>query len=163
MSRVGAALAAAVLLVACSSDPPKVTELTVRGAWARTTPQTATHGVIYLTIVSPTDDTLIGVAVPPAVAAAAELHETMGGAGASPMPNMPDMTTPGSEMTMTPLDSVDLPAGKAVVFEPGGKHIMLTGLTGPLVAGAHIPLTLTLAGGATLTVDVVVGGNAPES
>lgn len=163
MSRVGPALVAALLLAACSSDPPTVTELTVRGAWARTTPETATNGVAYLTITSPTDDRIVGVAVPGDIAAAAELHETMGGAGASPMPNMPDMTTPGSEMTMTPLDSVELPAGTAVVFEPGGKHIMLTGLTGPLLAGAHLPLTLTFASGTTLTVDVVVAVSSPES
>ena len=49
------------------------------------------------------------------------------------------------------------------MFEPGGKHIMLTGLTGPLLAGAHLPLTLTFASGTTLTVDVVVAVSAPES
>jgi copper(I)-binding protein len=77
------------------------------------------------------------------------------------MPNMPDMTTPGAEMTMAPVPSVALPKGEPVVFEPGGKHIMLTGLTAPLTAGGHFPLTLALSSGATVDVDVLIGDNPP--
>lgn len=158
------AMVVLAIVAGCGGEPTAtVTSLTVTGAWARSTPPGAVNGVVYLTVASPSDDVLVGVSVPASVAAAAAMHETMGGGGASPMPNMPDMTTPGSEMTMTPLDSVELPAGTAVVFEPGGKHIMLTGLTGPLLAGAHLPLTLTFASGTTLTVDVVVAVSAPES
>jgi len=38
---------------------------------------------------------------------------------------------------------LDIPAGQSVALNPGGKHIMLMGLTGPLVEGAEITLTLT--------------------
>lgn len=158
-----AVAAACSLLAACGEDEPatKVDTLTVAGAWARPTPATATNGVVYLTITSPADDVLVGVSVPPSVADEVGMHETMGGGGASPMPNMPDMTTPGAEMTMAPLDEVALPAGEPIVFEPGGRHIMVTGLTSGLVVGDHFPLTLTLASGASVTADVAVADDPP--
>lgn len=56
----------------CGDEPaPKVTTLTVTGAWARSTPPEATNGVLYLTVTGPSDDVLVGVSVPAAVAAAA--------------------------------------------------------------------------------------------
>jgi copper(I)-binding protein len=110
---------------------------------------------------SPTDNAITAVSVPASVAASAELHETMSADGATPMPNMPQMGSGSGEMTMAPLDSVAIPAGGNVSFEPGGKHIMLVGLAAPLAAGATFPLTFTLADGTTLPVDVVVADNAP--
>lgn len=157
------AMVVLAIVAGCGGEPTAtVTSLTVTGAWARSTPPGAVNGVVYLTVASPSDDVLVGVSVPPAVAAAAAMHETMGGGGASPMPNMPDMTTPGAEMTMAPLDSVALAAGEAVAFEPGGRHIMLTGLAGQLAAGDHFPLTLVFSSGASLEVDVAVGDNPPS-
>jgi copper(I)-binding protein len=157
-------LAATMLpLAACGSDSgaAPVTELTATGAWARTTPPGATNGVVYVTVASPIDDSIVAASVPAEVAAAAELHESMGGGNTSPMPNMPEMATDG-QMTMEPIDSVPLAAGLPVSFEPGGKHIMLTGLAAPLVAGDTFSITFTLQSGATLPVTVTVADNAPD-
>jgi copper(I)-binding protein len=164
MTRRLALLATAVLLLAaCGSDggAAPVTELTATAVWARTTPPGATNGVVYVQVASPVDDAIVGAAVPTDIAAAAELHETMGGGGTSPMANMPEMATDG-KMTMTPVDSVALDAGVPVAFEPGGKHIMLTDLAAPLTAGDTFTLTFTLKSGATLPVTVTVADNAPE-
>lgn len=154
---------AAVCFAACGSDSgaKPVTELTASGAWARTTPPGATNGVVYVQVVGPGDDAIMGAIVPTDVAGAAELHETMGGGGTSPMPNMPEMATGDGEMTMSPVESVTLEAGEPVVFEPGGKHIMLTDLVAPLTAGATFTLTLTMRSGATLPVTVTVADNPP--
>lgn len=164
MRALAIAVGAALLLAACGDDSSttSVSTLTVSHAWARPTPPGAANGVVYFEITSPTDDALISVSVPTEVAAEAAMHETMGGGGASPMPNMPDMTTAGGEMTMEPLDSVDLPGGTAVVFEPGGKHVMLTGLVAPLVEGDHFQTTFTTKDGHTLVVDVVISANPPK-
>ena len=43
---------------------------------------------------------------------------------------------------MIHLDAIDIPAGGTVLLEPGGLHIMLMGLTGPLTEGDMIPATL---------------------
>jgi len=43
---------------------------------------------------------------------------------------------------MVHLDAIDIPAGGAVTLAPGGLHIMLMGLTGPVTEGEMIPATL---------------------
>ncbi len=45
-------------------------------------------------------------------------------------------------MKMRRMDSVPLPAGETVTFEPGGLHVMLIGLTGPLEAGSRFDIEL---------------------
>jgi copper(I)-binding protein len=59
-------------------------------------------------------------------------------------------------MRMREVDSVDLPAGKKIVFEPGGYHIMLLGLKKKLVEGERFPLTLEFEKAGKITVDIAV-------
>jgi periplasmic copper chaperone A len=58
---------------------------------------------------------------------------------------------------MRPLAGVTIPAGHPVAFVPGGMHIMLDGLKGPLREGQTFPLTLTFAKAGPQTVTVTVG------
>lgn len=51
---------------------------------------------------------------------------------------------------------IELPAGGAIEMGPGGYHIMLMGLSGPLVEGEDFPVTLVFESGTELTVDVAV-------
>ena len=48
--------------------------------------------------------------------------------------------------------SVTVPAHGEVVFRPDGLHLMVVGLTKPLVAGAEQPLTLTFEHAGAVTV-----------
>lgn len=48
----------------------------------------------------------------------------------------------GDVMRMRKLDGVDIPAGAAIAFEPGGYHLMIFGLTEKLITGEEIPVTL---------------------
>jgi copper(I)-binding protein len=118
----------------------------VSGAWARSSPAGVTDGAAYLTIESTADDQLIAASVPADVAAAVGLHETEGSGGA---------------LTMREVSAVDLPAGDAVVFGPGGLHIMLIDLAGPLESGSSFELTLTFTEAAPRTVTVGVRDEAP--
>jgi copper(I)-binding protein len=118
----------------------------VSEAWARSSPAGVTDGAAYLTIESAADDQLIGAAVPADVAATVGLHETEGSGGG---------------MTMREVSAVDLPAGDTVVFDPGGLHIMLMDLAGPLESGSSFELTLTFAEAAPVTVTVDVRDEAP--
>ena len=53
-------------------------------------------------------------------------------------------TTDNSGMTgMQSMDGIKIPAGKTVVLEPGGYHVMLEGLTADLAAGSQVRLLLT--------------------
>ena len=82
----------------------------------------------YLEIVNAGDaaDRLLGVET--AIAKRAMLHATDHGAD--------------GVARMIHLDAIDIPADGTVLLEPGGLHIMLMGLTGPLTEGDMIPATL---------------------
>ncbi|MBV6633972.1 MAG: copper chaperone PCu(A)C [Alphaproteobacteria bacterium] len=53
---------------------------------------------------------------------------------------------------------IELPAGETVTLKPGGLHIMLLGLTAPLVEGETFPMTLTFEQAGTVEVVVMVEG-----
>lgn len=146
----------------------------VTGAWARTSPAMADAGAAYLTITSDEANALVGASVPTSVAGTVEIHETvmaddtsttMGEETTTSMGAMGSDTTSGDmgEMTMVPVDKIELPAGKAVELKPGGYHIMLLELPAPLEVGTDIELTLTFESGGPLKVTVPVLDEAPAS
>ena len=58
-------------------------------------------------------------------------------------------------MTEAP-DGFALPAGKTLVFAPGGNHVMLSGLTGALKEGDVVNVVLTFAKAGPITLHVPV-------
>ena len=114
----------------------------VSGSWSRATPPGMEVGVAYFMIENHGDaDRLVGVASP--VAQRAELHTHV---------------EDGGLMKMRKLDAVDVEAGKAVMFEPGGKHVMLKSLQKPLEEGESFPLTLTFEKAGNVELEVFVHG-----
>lgn len=153
----------AAALGACSPDafssrkstPPGCGEgaqgVVVSGAWVRAVGAGRPMSAAYLTLCNAAapDDALIAASSP--AVATVEIHEST--------------KTPQGVVGMRPVNSVALPAGRPVPFEPGGTHLMLIGLLGPLEAGGVMPLTLEFASGKTQTIDVPVqegAANAPE-
>ena len=143
-----------LVAVACDSDDAAdttvaatngaVTEVTVSGQWARTSPMDAANGAAYATIACPSDDALIGAAVDAAAAQKVELHETvMGGATGDTAMGMGSETTMAGQMTMQPVDRIECLAGAPAELKPGGYHIMLFGLVNPLKIGDTLSITLT--------------------
>jgi copper(I)-binding protein len=131
-----------------------------------------TDGVAYLTIESASGDQLNGVSVPADVAASVELHETVTGDGQgtdshgtaghdTESHGTASTDDASAAMTMRKVSAVDLPADEPVVFGPGGLHVMLLGLAGPLESGSSFELTLTFADAEPLTVTVDVRDEAP--
>ncbi len=118
----------------------------INDAWARPTLANAASGVVYLTIVSNAadDDAVTGVSTP--VATMAQLHESM---------------TDHGVMTMAPLANMPVPAHGTVAISPGGKHIMLMGLTRALKAGETFPLTMSFAKAGPIAVTVTVSMSDP--
>ncbi|MFI5370674.1 MAG: copper chaperone PCu(A)C [Candidatus Eisenbacteria bacterium] len=119
--------------------------IAVTDAWARATPAASTVGAAYMRLASADGDRLIGVAVPPSVASAAELHEVV--------------TDSLGRMQMRPVTGIDLPAGRTIELRPGGWHVMLVGLTRPLAAGGSIVVRLRFEKAAELAVRVTVRGS----
>lgn len=113
---------------------------TVEHAWARATVAAVKTGAAYLTIVGHgVADRLLSAATP--VADRAELHDSM---------------SEGNVIRMRPVAGVTVPAGTSVVLTPGGTHLMLVGLKGPLTVGQHFPLTLVFENAGKVEADVVV-------
>jgi copper(I)-binding protein len=123
-----------------------VANVTVEDAWARTNPMSPDMGSIYVILTSETDDAVLYADVDFSIAMSTEVHETL--------------TAADGSMTTQIVESVPLPAGQPVTFEPGGIHLVLMGLVEPLVAGNVISVTLTLESGNLVTFDAEVREDA---
>ena len=55
-----------------------------------------------------------------------------------------------------PVDSIPLPADKAVFFGPGGPHIVLLGITEPLQVGEAVTVSFTFETATPTTADAIV-------
>lgn len=100
-------------------------EISVSDAWARESATRTSAAYVKIENKGDADDMLTGAMSP--VAETVEIH---------------DMTMEGMVMKMRKLDGVPVKAGETVELAPGGKHIMLIGLHGPIEEGASVPLTL---------------------
>jgi len=58
--------------------------------------------------------------------------------------------------TMSPVDSVDVPAHGTLSFAPKGYHLMLEGADKPLQVGSTIPLSLSFADHSTISTTCAV-------
>jgi len=163
MKRFVACTALALLTLAgCGSGDSGVS---IEDAWARASAEGQTTGAMYLTITSDADDRLVGAAVPASVAATAEIHEVvMADMSADDMSEdgEMDMGDTDPQMRMQHLvDGLPLPAGETVTLEPGGYHVMLLELVGPLEVGDEIELTLDFEDADDTTLTVEVAESAP--
>jgi hypothetical protein len=121
------ALPAILLLWTFAAQPALAGELTVSGAWARSTPPGIAMGAAYLVIDngSTKSDRLLKLRT--SVAAGASVHRTEVLDGVA---------------RMREVAVLHVAAGERIVFEPGGHHVMLTGLAKPLVDGQVFELEL---------------------
>lgn len=122
--------------------------VSVSGAWGRATPPGIPNGVAYFTIENRgrQPDTLLSISSP--VSASAELHRT---------------TVQNGHSTMRPAGQVVITPGQTVKAEPGGLHVMLTGLKRPLAAGNPVPLVLNFRAAGAITVQMDVHPLSPAS
>lgn len=91
----------------------------------------------YFTLTNGTKDTVSLAAVSVEGAIKSEMHQTSG-------------------TSMAPITALNMGAGSSVVFEPGGKHVMVFSLGKSRKAGDSVKLTLTFAGGKTVTAPLVI-------
>lgn len=116
------------VLIACFSLA-SIAEVAVKDPWVRATVphQQATGAFMQLT--ADQEARLVKAESP--LAEAVEVHE---------------MKMEHNVMKMRALPEFVLPAQKTVTLQPGGLHIMLTGLKRPVAAGELVPLTLVFEG-----------------
>jgi copper(I)-binding protein len=145
-----AALAVALFAVPVCAEDIKAGDLVISQAWSRATPGGAKIAGGYLTIENKgaAPDRLIGGSGD--IAGKVEVHE---------------MSMNNGVMTMRPLDKgLAIEPGKTVKLAPGGYHLMMFDLKGPLKQGEKVPVTLEFekAGKVKLSLEVQgVGAQAP--
>lgn len=106
--------------------------LAVSQPWVKAVPSGMTGGFGVIKNTSDADITVTGAST--SAARMVELHETVAG----PTGTMQMQAKQGGFV---------IPAGGELSLEPGGNHLMLMGLTGPIAAGTEVTFTLSLAGG----------------
>jgi periplasmic copper chaperone A len=150
----------ALLAAPARAQEVKAGDLLITQAWSRATPGGAKVAGGYLTIENrgSAADRLIGGSSD--IAAKVQVHE---------------MATNNGVMTMRPLDSgLTIEPGKTVTLAPGGYHLMMLDLKGPLKRGDKLPVTLEFekAGKVQVSFDVqgvgapgpgAAGGQGPGS
>lgn len=104
---------------------------------------------VYFTVrnVGPQADTLLGVEI---TGGTATLHQQTG--------------TGDGIQTMVPLAFAVVPAGETIRFFPGGRHVMIEGLTRPLEVGEVLPMTMVFrrAGRAAVGARVITYGDLDD-
>jgi copper(I)-binding protein len=103
-------------------------DIAVENAVIRATVPTASVAAGYMTIINTTDmdDSLLAIVAPGAERV--EVHE---------------MVMDGDVMKMRPVaGGLAIAAGETLELKPGGLHLMIMGLTAPLVAGESVVLRI---------------------
>ena len=116
-------------------------EVVIEDAWARATPPGFDKGAVYFELSNdnPRGDALVGVSTDRAPRA--EMHRTLEEGG-------------NSRMVHTP--RVKIPAEAEVIFEPGGRHVMLMGIEEALTEDERFMVRLETEDGGELPIEVQV-------
>jgi copper(I)-binding protein len=135
---------AAVIAAPAHAQEVKAGDLVITQAWTRATPNGAKIGGGYLTIENKgtAPDRLIGGSAD--VAGKIEVHE---------------MAMKDGVMKMRALDQgLTIDPGKTVKLAPGGYHLMMFDLKGPLKQGDTLPITLKFEKAGEVKVSLAVQG-----
>ncbi len=137
-----------LVAVPAMSHEEKAGELTISHPWSRATAPTQKAGAVFMTIhnAGTQADRLVG-----ARSDDAELVQIHG--------HIRD----GEMIRMRPVDGVVVPAGGSAELKPGGFHVMLIGLKGPLFEETTIPLILEFERAGEVSIEAVVESAAARS
>ncbi|MDO8148957.1 MULTISPECIES: copper chaperone PCu(A)C [unclassified Isoptericola] len=133
-----------------ATDTTTADDVSIDDAWVKAADAGMTAGFGDITNDGEAEITVVAAATN--AAARTELHETAADAS--------------GEMSMAEVEGgFVVPAGETLVLEPGGHHLMLMDLAGPVRAGDELTFTLTFGDGSTaeLTAPVKDFTGAEES
>lgn len=131
---------------AATSTGPEVPHVTVSDGWVRATPPGSAMTGAYLKIHNSGTDPLMLLGATTDAAETVEIHR---------------MIMEDGRMSMAPQDELEIGPGATVGLEPGGVHLMLIGLTGPLAEGQGLELELNFSYGIRRSVDLPVRREPP--
>jgi copper(I)-binding protein len=136
------------LLLACAAGPVVAQVTSVKDPWVRTTAPRQKSTSAYMEITAGRAGRLLSAESP--VAGLVEIHE---------------MRMEKDVMRMRALPALDLPAGRSVLLEPGGLHIMLMDLKVQIKEGDKVPITLVIEqrNGNRETVTLTASARTPQA
>jgi copper(I)-binding protein len=144
-SHVFAILAGTLPIAGCDRPPPDGT-VRVSHAWVRLPAAKSRPGAAYFRMEAGSEGTrLVGVSSP--AVRWIELHETR---------------MKGDTAKMKRSKDIEFPSRGELVFEPGGRHAMLFGISPRAKPGDRIPLTFSFNVAPPITVEAEVRGPADE-
>lgn len=114
----------------------------VEDAWVRAVPPGARMTAGYLTVYNPGPDALVIVGAESPLFGSVEMHGTV---------------TVDGMARMRQQETVTVPAGEAVAFEPGGLHLMLMQAVDEIPSSGTLEMALLLEGGERLEFLAPVG------
>ena len=116
------------LMVPAARAEDLASNIVITQAWSRATPAGSKVAGGYLTIENK------GLAADKLLSASTDAAKKM---------EIHEMAVTDGIMTMRPVNGgLPVQAGKAVKFAPGGLHLMIVGLSAPLVQGDKVPVVL---------------------
>jgi len=129
------------VVIAMSACSPASKTLTVNEAWARPA-QTGKNGAVYFIIENGTNTADMLLSANADIADSTEAH----------MSTVNDQDMASMQMQ----EAVHIPAGEAVIFKPGGLHLMLVNLKRDLKIGDIFMLTLHFESAGEMTLKIKV-------
>lgn len=111
-------------------------QVMIQEAYVRATPPNAQNSAAFLQLMNHSKEAVALVGASSDIAKKVELHNHIMADGM---------------MKMRQVESIQVGAMETVSLQPGGYHIMLMDLNGPLTEGQEVAFTLTFASGETVT------------
>jgi copper(I)-binding protein len=140
LARIGLFVVALTAAWLPSLAAAQMSPLIVQNAWMRQVPGADTAAV-YLVLRNTSVQPVIVIGVRSPAATSVMIHET---------------STVGSQSRMRMHEKLVIAPGQSMAFEPGGMHVMLSGMKKSLLIGQTVPLIFLLANGGQVNVAAVV-------
>ena len=112
-----------------------------KDAWVRSMPPGAQVTAAYGMLMNHSDQTVTLSTVSSEISGTAEMHEVI---------------ADGDQLRMAELESIDIAPHKTLIFEPGGRHIMLLDIAAPPVEGGNVEICAVSAAGTRACTEAAV-------
>ena len=131
-----------------SSLPHASEMLHWKDAWVRSMPPGAQVSAAYGKLMNHSDQTVTLSTVSSDISGTAEMHEVI---------------AEGDQRRMAELESIDIAPHETLIFEPGGRHIMLLDISAPPVEGENVEICAVSAAGTRACTESAVRRQAPAA
>ena len=119
-----------------------------KDVWVRGMPPGAQVSAAYGMLMNHGDQTVTLLTVSSDISGTAEMHEVI---------------ADGDQRRMTELESIDIAPHETLIFEPGGRHIMLLNIAAPPVEDETVEICAVSAAGTRACTGAVVRRQSPAT